>query len=448
MTDQLFIVKKRYQKRWQKVLMTALAIGVLMMPVSETSAITTNLQAPLKEPVKASSDVTTENIGTVAIPLVGAEPFYTMRTGLPESVVKQLGKNTPLVIRDYEKGFQITIPFRLQGITVRDTVSAKSNQGLRTYLGQILTKGRDNLILRVAAEDNQPEDGSSLAEWNSTWYGVPVKGMSKERFLELWKKDMTSEDLKTAVDGDLLTGPEVAMGYWSEMVFPEVNGQTEGNVVKGDAARVTPANFSVNFVLTAKPKMKFMLGADFEHNNLSEARSVMSNKIVPSFNLIADIYRNRGTNSIGKNNKMYSLVVPNGFSFKEIAPARYELRNQNLLWEVGLFDVPTPWSGEDALYMTKVAEVGDAYITNLISEEGTGKADIEGYYYTLDQKEAGFVIYGTMYSETLKKKLPFVSYNRLTHDNVWIVSRVFYPAAGKDALRDATALAEGVRGKI
>ena len=119
MTDQLFIVKKRYQKRWQKVLMTALAIGVLMMPVSETSAITTNLQAPLKEPVKASSDVTTENIGTVAIPLVGAEPFYTMRTGLPESVVKQLGKNTPLVIRDYEKGFQITIPFRLQGIQTK-----------------------------------------------------------------------------------------------------------------------------------------------------------------------------------------------------------------------------------------------------------------------------------------------------------------------------------------
>ena len=116
------------------------------------------------------------------------------------------------------------IPWRLLDAIRVDTSVPTESGHILGYSFNL--DGADDGIygLSVTKRDNQPAKGVSQKRWNTTWYDQPVKGMTNDKYMAVWKKHSQIFD-RNEVEGGLLDVKGAQSARWS-VISPKEGKQS------------------------------------------------------------------------------------------------------------------------------------------------------------------------------------------------------------------------------
>ena len=123
--------------------------------------------------------------GTPETPLGIVESQKDSASILPDQY-KSYATQMNTVVKDYKNGYTFTIPWRVADGVMLDMDVRSESEHIQGYSFNLAGPTQDDAYtVSFTKRNNTPQDGVSQKEWNTTWYGVPIKGMSSEEYLRI-----------------------------------------------------------------------------------------------------------------------------------------------------------------------------------------------------------------------------------------------------------------------
>ena len=120
---------------------------------------------------------------------------------LPEQY-KSYATTMNTVVKDYKNGYTFTIPWRVADGVKLDMDVRSESEHIQGYSFNLSGPTQDDsYTVSFTKRNNTPQDGVSQKEWNTTWYGVPIKGMSDEEYLSIWRQHSNAFENNDIVGG-------------------------------------------------------------------------------------------------------------------------------------------------------------------------------------------------------------------------------------------------------
>ena len=102
------------------------------------------------------------------------------------------------VVKDYK----MAIPLRSFGVADGVKLIWTESEHIQGYSFNLAGPTQDDsYTVSFTKRNNTPQDGVSQKEWNTTWYGVPIKGMSDEEYLSIWRQHSNAFENNDIVGG-------------------------------------------------------------------------------------------------------------------------------------------------------------------------------------------------------------------------------------------------------
>ena len=154
----------------------------------------------------------------VILPAVAA----TETVGISLAQANKVVQHRTVVTSD--KGqFTFEFPWEVSSAQTIDTVTLSkqgtvegSTVGFALYL-------QDGAKMTVTRRSNQPQEGVSLEEWNSTWYDTPIEGLSDAEYVNVWKRFDPKVAAYPYVTGGYLPDERMTAARWSYVVKDETH---------------------------------------------------------------------------------------------------------------------------------------------------------------------------------------------------------------------------------
>lgn len=348
----------------------------------------------------------------------------------------------PFMIIDHRRGFSLVTPFRVSDIGENKIVKPEKFDSPFFLVNSAFRNDELSLILLdIIRVDNKAPKEFTQEWWNTTWYNVPIEGMTKEKFLELGKTDF-SRTRKQAYDGDLFKHDEAIFAYWTSLTNLEKQTALDKQKGKGRLEEL-----SANFIPTKESTHEYTLDLTFTENNHEEVFSLFSTYIVPSFRVIEEKQTNLSYEAL---DKAVAFHQPKGFALSRKGEGEVVLRQDKVLWELRHFS-PTnkPENSKLAVannkaFMSQV-QFADQYVKALVE---SGNYDIEGYYALWEDGDLGSVVYGKEKAPLLKvdkkgekeKTNHFLTYLKVLEDDSVVVSRISFVPTEKFSYQEAAEI--------
>lgn len=196
-------------------------------------------------------------------------------------------------VKDYQTGFRLMIPWRLyDAVRLRTQVSTESGH-IDGYSFNL--QGGEEAVygLSITRRDNKPKEGISQKRWNTTWYNVPLKNMSNESYLAIWKENSDIFE-RNDVTGGLLSVKGAQSARWSTIV------------PKGGKQSL----FEAEYIMAKDPSHRYTLTLTYPQSDSQAMEKQIWNVVLPSFKLLDDNYEDKGQLAVDTG---ITFVTPKGF---------------------------------------------------------------------------------------------------------------------------------------
>ena len=164
--------------------------------------------------------------------------------GIPLTQTNKVVQHTTVVTSD--KGqFTFEFPWEVSSAQTIDTVMLSKQGTVEGNTVGFALQLQDGAKMTVTRRSNQPQEGVSLEEWNSTWYDTPIQGLSDAEYVNVWKRFDPKVAAYPYVTGGYLPDERMTAARWSY-------------VVKGETY-LLPVRFELDLIPKTDPHHRYVM---------------------------------------------------------------------------------------------------------------------------------------------------------------------------------------------
>ena len=240
--------------------------------------------------------------GTPETPLGIVESQKDSASILPDQY-KSYATQMNTVVKDYKNGYTFTIPWRVADGVMLDMDVRSESEHIQGYSFNLAGPTQDDAYtVSFTKRNNTPQDGVSQKEWNTTWYGVPIKGMSSEEYLRIWRQHSDAFEHNDIVGG-FFSKKGATSARWDKTTPKSYAEMTSTEPVQ--------SVFEAEFIMDKDPTHRYNLVSTYPPIQGDFMEAGLMEHTIPSFELI-----NKNTSNAIKGVKKI-LTVTNDISVAE-----------------------------------------------------------------------------------------------------------------------------------
>ena len=168
--------------------------------------------------------------------------------GIPLIQTNKEVQHTTVVTSD--KGqFTFEFPWAVSSAQTIDAVTLSKQGAVEGSTVGFALQLQDGAKMTVTRRSNQPQEGVSLEEWNSTWYDTPIQGLSDAEYVSVWKRFDPKVAAYPYVTGGYLPDDKMTAARWSY-------------VVKGETYPL-PIRFELDLIPKTDPHHRYVMTLEY-----------------------------------------------------------------------------------------------------------------------------------------------------------------------------------------
>lgn len=168
--------------------------------------------------------------------------------GMPLTQTNKVVQHTTVVTSD--KGqFTFEFPWEVSSAQTIDTVTLSKQGTVEGSTVGFALQLQDGAKMTVTRRSNQPQEGVSLEEWNTTWYDTPIQGLSDAEYVNVWKRFDPKVAAYPYVTGGYLPDERMTAARWSY-------------VVKGETYPL-PVRFELDLIPKTDPQHRYVMTLEY-----------------------------------------------------------------------------------------------------------------------------------------------------------------------------------------
>ena len=330
---------------------------------------------------------------------------------------RQYATKMNTVVKDYDAGFEFTLPWRVaDGVHVNMDVKSDSEH-IQGYSFNLTTAGTgEAYTVSFTKRNNTPTPETSQKVWNTTWYDIPIKGLTNAKYLEIWRKNSGIFE-HNSVDGGFFEKKDAQAARWSRITPKQDSDETVGSLME------------VEFIMNQDPTHRYNMASTYPSTAQTFMEAGILETIVPSFSLIDQSdYEKTGDIMVDDG---VSFVKPAGFS-RVKSTGKIAFTKGNIQLDVE--SIAIPWQAISAGVPTLLGKqtLGDNYVASLVKVHD---ARIDRYEMRIINNRVAFYVSGVMND-------PSQAYTTIAQDSV------MKPKASSKRVAFASEIVLGNQGKV
>ena len=312
--------------------------------------------------------------GTPETPLGIVESQKDSASILPDQY-KSYATQMNTVVKDYKNGYTFTIPWRVADGVMLDMDVRSESEHIQGYSFNLAGPTQDDAYtVSFTKRNNTPQDGVSQKEWNTTWYGVPIKGMSSEEYLRIWRQHSDAFEHNDIVGG-FFSKKGATSARWDKTTPKSYAEMTSTEPVQ--------SVFEVEFIMDKDPTHRYNLVSTYPPIQGDFMEAGLMEHTIPSFELINKNTSNAikgvkkfltGTNDISVAEGI-KFTYPKGFT-RLNEKGKIALTKHNIRLDIESFTIPVQAVSTGMPTMMAKQMLGDYYLKQLVE---MNKASITRY---------------------------------------------------------------------
>lgn len=168
--------------------------------------------------------------------------------GMPLTQTNKVVQYTTVVTSD--KGqFTFEFPWEVSSAQTIDTVTLSKQGTVEGSTVGFALQLQDGAKMTVTRRSNQPQEGVSLEEWNSTWYDTPIQGLSDAEYVNVWKRFDPKVAAYPYVTGGYLPDERMTAARWSYVVKGEIHP--------------LPVRFELDLIPKTDPQHRYVMTLEY-----------------------------------------------------------------------------------------------------------------------------------------------------------------------------------------
>ncbi|MBS5184864.1 MAG: hypothetical protein KHY58_04945 [Veillonella parvula] len=293
---------------------------------------------------------------------------------LPEQY-KSYATKMNTVVKDYKNGYMFSIPWRVADGVMLDMDVRSESEHIQGYSFNLAGPTQeDSYTVSFTKRNNTPQEGISQKEWNTTWYGVPIKGMSNEEYLNIWRQHSNNFEHNDIVGGFFAKKGAVS-ARWDKSTPKSYADMTSTEPVQ--------SVFEAEFIMEKDPTHRYNLSSTYAPVRAEFMELGLMEHTIPSFELI----NKRGSNAIKGVKKILTgtsdisvaegikFTYPKGFT-RLNEKGKIAFTKHNIRLDIESFTIPVQAVSSGMPTMMGKQMLGDYYLKQLVD---VNKATITRY---------------------------------------------------------------------
>ena len=312
--------------------------------------------------------------GTPETPLGIVESQKDSASILPDQY-KSYATQMNTVVKDYKNGYTFTIPWRVADGVMLDMDVRSESEHIQGYSFNLAGPTQDDAYtVSFTKRNNTPQDGVSQKEWNTTWYGVPIKGMSSEQYLSIWRQHSNAFEHNDIVGG-FFSKKGATSARWDKTTPKSYAEMTSTEPVQ--------SVFEAEFIMDKDPTHRYNLVSTYAPIHADFMETGLMEHTIPSFELINKNSSNAikgvkkfltGTNDISVAEGI-KFAYPKGFT-RLNEKGKIAFTKHNIRLDIESFTIPVQAVSTGMPTMMAKQMLGDYYLKQLVE---VNKASITRY---------------------------------------------------------------------
>ncbi len=297
------------------------------------------------------------------------------------------------VVKDYKNGYTFTIPWRVSDGVMVDTDVRSESGHIQGYSFNLAGPTQeDSYTVSFTKRNNTPQDGVSQKEWNTTWYGVPIKGLSNEQYLSIWRQHSDVFDAND-IEGGFFAKKGATAARW--------NRTTPKSYAEMTSTESVQSVFEAEFIMDKDPTHRYNLASTYPPFQKDFMEQGLLETTIPSFELLN---RKSGSGTIKGVQKMLAgtsdinvvegikFTYPKGFT-RINEKGKIAFAKNNVRLDIESFTIPVQAVSSGVPTMMGKQMLGDYYVKQLVE---VNKAMISRYETHIVDGNVMFYIAGHM----------------------------------------------------
>ena len=312
--------------------------------------------------------------GTPETPLAIVESQKDSASILPDQY-KSYATQMNTVVKDYKNGYTFTIPWRVADGVMLDMDVRTESEHIQGYSFNLAGPTQDDAYtVSFTKRNNTPQDGISQKEWNTTWYGVPIKGMSSEQYLSIWRQHSNVFENNDIVGG-FFSKKGATSARWDKTTPKSYAEMTSTEPVQ--------SVFEAEFIMDKDPTHRYNLASTYAPIHADFMEAGLMEHTIPSFEFINKKNSNSikgvrkfltGTNDISVAEGI-KFTYPKGFT-RLNEKGKIAFTKHNIRLDIESFTIPVQAVSTGMPTMMGKQMLGDYYLKQLVE---VNKASITRY---------------------------------------------------------------------
>ena len=312
--------------------------------------------------------------GTPETPLGIVESQKDSASILPDQY-KSYATQMNTVVKDYKNGYTFIIPWRVADGVMLDMDVLSESEHIQGYSFNLAGPTQDDAYtVSFTKRNNTPQDGVSQKEWNTTWYGVPIKGMSSEEYLRIWRQHSNAFEHNDIVGG-FFSKKGATSARWDKTTPKSYAEMTSTEPVQ--------SVFEAEFIMDKDPTHRYNLVSTYPPIQGDFMEAGLMEHTIPSFELINKNTSNAikgvkkfltGTNDISVAEGI-KFTYPKGFT-RLNEKGKIAFTKHNIRLDIESFTIPVQAVSTGMPTMMAKQMLGDYYLKQLVE---VNKASITRY---------------------------------------------------------------------
>ena len=293
---------------------------------------------------------------------------------LPEQY-KSYATKMNTVVKDYKYGYMFSIPWRVADGVMLDMDVRSESEHIQGYSFNLAGPSQeDSYTVSFTKRNNTPQEGISQKEWNTTWYGVPIKGMSNEEYLNIWRQHSNNFE-HNEIFGGFFAKKGAVSARWDKSTPKSYADMTSTEPVQ--------SVFEAEFIMEKDPTHRYNLSSTYAPVRAEFMELGLMEHTIPSFELI----NKRGSNAINGVKKILTgtsdisvaegikFAYPKGFT-RLNEKGKIAFTKHNVRLDIESFTIPVQAVSSGMPTMMGKQMLGDYYLKQLVE---VNKATITRY---------------------------------------------------------------------
>lgn len=310
---------------------------------------------------------------------------------LPEQY-KSYATKMNTVIKDTKNGYTFTIPWRVNDGVMIDMDVRSESEHVQGYSFNLSGPNQDDAYtVSFTKRNNTPQGNVSQKVWNTTWYDVPIKGMTDDEYLRIWRQHSNVFENNDVVGGFFpKKGAQAAR--WSRT--------TPKSYAEMTSTEQVHSIFEAEFIMEKDPTHRYNLVSTYPPVQAKFMEQGLLETAIPTFTLL-DTKKNSTLNNVKKKlvgsgdiNVADGLkfMSPKGFT-RINEPKKLAFTKDKIRLDVESFAVPIQAVSSAMPTMMGKQMLGDQYLKSLVD---VNKATIDRYETHIIDGAVMFYVAGTM----------------------------------------------------